>query len=326
MSAGAGGAGQRTPKAEALHQQALTMLAGAQDGAIGAGFPIAFDSTRQRWGALSPATSAYVACAFARCRTAPPEWHDRRYQLVRLLAGVQRHDGLIQATTLAEPRRNGSLTATGNAVIAWCHWQRTHPASVIQRAIERGAVALAERLADDPLRRCARDGVAVESFLPAAEAAYALALAASLVVRSEWRDIARFHVSAMLDECDDIRRGTPATRRLARSLLALLDGAWLCQTRDARTRIIAALRCTTARTGALGWRRRGLSLETRLALTALERTATARSLEVDALTPARADRIDRATTKRLTRRIDTPSPLWPCDTLADLMLASSPGL
>lgn len=316
--------GRRAIRVEALHQQALRLLAGAQDGAIGAGFPIAYDASRKRWGALSPAASAYVACALTRCHAEPPEWAARRHRLVHWLAGIQRHDGLIQSTTLAEPRRAGSLTATGNAVIAWCHWQRAHPSSLVQRAIERGATALAGLLIDQLQRQCARDGVTTESFLPAAEAAYALALAASLSGRADWRDTARWHVSAMLNECDDIPRGTIATGRTARALLALLDGAWLCQTRDARARIIAAKQRTTVPAGWLHLRRRDRSSGTELALVALERALGARSLEVDALTPARAERLERATTKRLARQIDWPTALWPCDTLADLMLATGP--
>lgn len=318
---------QRALQAEARHQQALTMLALAQDGALGAGFPVAYDVSRQRWGALSPAASAYVACALARCPLESSDWHARTHRLLRWLAGVQRRDGFIQATTLAEPRRGGSLHATGNALIAWCHWQRAHPTTLIQRAIERGAAALDDVLSEEPRRRCASDGIAMASFLPAAEAAYGLALSAGVLGRPDWREIARFHVSSMLDECDGVLRGTAATPRIAHALLALLDGAGLCQTRDARERVIAALKRTTAHAAGPLQRVRGRApAETRLALAVLERSLIARSLEVKALTPRRASRLNQASIKRALRRTGSPSATWPCETLADLMLATSPGL
>tara|TARA_B100002052_G_scaffold27062_1_gene20895 strand:- start:10946 stop:11926 length:981 start_codon:yes stop_codon:yes gene_type:complete len=317
---------QGPPKIEARHQQALSVLALAQDGALGGGFPVAYDASRKRWGALSPAVSAYVACAFARCRIEPPDWQARGHRLLRWLAGVQRRDGLIQSTTLAEPRRTGSLHATGNALIAWCHWQRAHPTSLIQRAIERGAVALFDVLSEEPRRRCASDGIAMASFLPAAEAAYGLALSAGVLRRADWREIARLHISRMLDECDDVLRGTAATPRIAHALLALLDGAGLCQTRDARERVIAALKRTTAHAGPLQRVRGRATAETRLALAVLERSLIARSLEVKALTPRRASRLNQASIKRALRRTGSPSETWPCETLADLMLATSPGL
>ena len=67
----------------ALADQALSVLASAQDGAIGAGLPATFDSARARWGPLSPPVSAYVARVLLREHVLDEPWQARLHKLLR---------------------------------------------------------------------------------------------------------------------------------------------------------------------------------------------------------------------------------------------------
>lgn len=304
----------------ALADQALSVLAGAQDGAIGAGLPAAFDSARARWGPLSPPVSAYVARVLLREHALDRPWPARLQQLLHWLAGVQRADGLIQDTTLASPSRRGGLVATGNALSAWCDWQREHDDSRIARAIIRSATTLADLLAHDPARACARHGVVVPDFLPAAEAARGLLLAGQALDRPAWREIAARQIDSALAHCDDTTTETVFDVRTARALDGTLEAAMRCQTVDAVTRIARAF---DKRLNHGGLTRRIPARDMDKTRRTLAAAALARSLQT-----AMKDNVvaDRRTARRVRglkiQRIASPGAIdhcLTCDSLADLV-------
>lgn len=304
----------------ALADQALSVLASAQDGAIGAGLPATFDSARARWGPLSPPVSAYVARVLLREHVLDEPWQARLHKLLHWLVGVQRADGLIQDTTLAAPSRPGGLVATGNALSAWCDWQQERDDPRIAAAITRSATTLADLLAHDAARSCASHGVIVPDFLPAAEAARGLLLAGQAQDQPAWRDIAARQIDSALARCDEITTETAFTSRTSRALDGALEAAMRCQTVDAVTRIARAFdKCLSQ--GGLTRRIPGRNEhKTRCTLAA---AALARSLRAAMHASIAVDRrMTRQARGLEIQRIVSPGAIdhrLACDSLADLV-------
>jgi len=314
----------RDPRAEMarrmLAEQALSVLAAAQDGAIGAGLPAVFDRARARWGPLSPPVSAYVARVLTRDPVIGRAWQARLHRLLHWLVGVQRADGLIQETTLAASSRPGGLVATGNALSAWCDGPCERHDPRIARAIRRSATTLAGLLADDPARACASHGVVVPDFLPAAEAARGLLLAGQVLDQPEWRYIAARQIDSALARCDEITTDLAFEVRTGRALDSTLEAAMRCQTVDAVTRIARAFDKRLSQGGLTRRIPRRDEHKTRCTLAA---AALARSLQT---TLSGGSVADRRTARRARgvkiERIVSPGAIdrrLACDSLADLV-------